>query len=456
MSLKGHHVKRKVAALAAISALALGLGGCAANGGGGTASDRTLSCTNKIVNEDAEQVLLWAWYPAFEAVADEFNNTHDDVQVCWNNAGVNIDQYTKLNTALKAGSGAPDVVMVEAAIIPSYTLQNSFLDLAEYGAEDVKKNYTEGAWSDVSNDNGVFAIPVDGGPMGMLYRSDIFEQHGVAVPSTWAEFADAARQLRANGYEGFITNFPTNGKAYIQSLFAQNGAKPYEYDAADPETIGINVDSPEVVEVLDYWNELIAEGLVSSNDRTTPEDNARLLDGTYATYLAAAWGPGYLQGLVDGGVPDGTWQAAPLPQWDTANPVDVNWGGSTFAVTEQAANPELAAQVAMEIFGTEESWKIGIEQATLFPLWAPALESSFFQDFEHSFFDGQQIYKDVFVDAAAGYQGFTNTPFQNFVYDKTNEELAAMVQGEATPEETAKSLQSLLSDYASQQGFTVK
>ncbi|GHD41789.1 ABC transporter substrate-binding protein [Mycetocola manganoxydans] len=451
-------MKRKVAALTAISALALGLGGCAstAGEGGGSTADRNLSCTNTIVNEEAEQVLLWAWYPAFESVVDEFNNTHDDVQVCWNNAGVNIDEYTKLNTALKAGSGAPDVVMIEAAIVPSYTLQDAFLDLTEYGAGDVEKNYTEGAWSDVSNDNGVFAIPVDGGPMGMLYRSDIFEQYGVAVPTTWEEFAEAGRQLRANGYEGYITNFPTNGKAYIQSLFAQNGAEPYEYDATDPESIGINLDSPEVIEVLEYWEALVDEGLVSSNDRTTAEDNARMLDGTYATYIAAAWGPGYLQGLVEGGVPEGKWQAAPLPQWDASDPVDVNWGGSTFAVTKQAANPELAAKVAMEIFGTDEAWKIGIEEATLFPLWKPALEADYFTNYEHPFFGGQTIYKDVFVDAADGYKGFTNTPFQNFVYDKTNEELASMVQGKSSAEETAKSLESLLSDYATQQGFTVR
>ncbi len=447
----------KNVAVVGLTLASLTLTGCAASAGkdgSGRAESRNLSCTNKIVNPDVEQVSVWAWYPEFESVVDEYNKNNDDVQICWNNAGVGADEYTKLNTALAAGSGAADVVMLEAAMLPSYTVQDSLVDLTPFGAADIKKNFSPGAWADVSTTEGVFAAPVDGGPMGMLYRSDIFKQYNVAVPTTWAEFADSAQQLKDNGYPGFITNFPTNGRAYIQALFSQAGAVPYTVDPDDPSRIGIDLESPEVLQVLNYWNDLIERGLVSHNDRNTSDDNARMLDGTYASYIAPAWGPGYLAGLADPGAVT-EWRAVPLPQWDANKPVQVNWGGSSFAVTNQAPNPALSAKVAMGIFGSEATWKIGIEKATLFPLWSPMLESDYFRDLDYAFFGGQQINEDVFIDAAASYEGFTNLPFLSLIYDTTTEGLYAMAEGTQTPEETVTSLQKTFVDYAENQGFTV-
>ena len=73
-----------VAALAAVA-----LTGCS---GAGNAS---ASCQNTIVNKDAKQVTMWAWYPKFKPVVDLFNKSHKDVQICWTNAGAGADGYHK-------------------------------------------------------------------------------------------------------------------------------------------------------------------------------------------------------------------------------------------------------------------------------------------------------------------------------------------------------------------------
>ena len=87
--------------------------------------------------------------------------------------------------------------------------------------------------------------------------------------------------------------------------------------------------------------------------------------------------------------------------------MQANWGGSAFAVTTQTPDDRLdaAATVAKEIFRSEEAWQIGIDEAALFPLWKPVLESEEFAQKEYSFFDGQQINSDVFLEAASGYTG---------------------------------------------------
>jgi multiple sugar transport system substrate-binding protein len=445
-------MKRKLLATTGVAAIAAAvLTGCAS----GSAESQAASCTNEIKVEDAPQVSVWAWYPAFEQVVDLFNETHDDVQVCWTNAGQGNDEYTKFSTSIEAGSGAPDVIMLESEVLSSFAIRKALVDLTEYGANDVKGDYSEGAWKDVSSGDAVYAIPVDGGPMGMLYRQDIFDEYGIAVPTTWAEFEAAARQLKDAGAPGVLVDFPTNGRAYNQALFAQAGSVPFEYDNADPTEIGIEVNDQGAKDVLAYWENLVNEGLVATDDAFTADYNTKLVDGSYAVYVAAAWGPGYLGGLSDAD-PDAVWKAARVPQWDTANPVQINWGGSTFAVTSQAKDPELSAQVAKEIFGTEEAWKIGIEEAALFPLWKPILESDYFRDLEYPFFGGQQINKDVFLPAASAYTGFTFSPFQNYAYDQLTEQLYAMVQGEKDSSAALDDLQASLEKYATEQGFTLK
>ncbi|HWS52347.1 MAG TPA: extracellular solute-binding protein [Microbacterium sp.] len=446
-------MKRKMlAATGVIAVAAAALTGCAA---GADASGGGDSCTNKIVNADATQVSVWAWYPAFEQVVDLFNESHDDIQICWTNAGQGNDEYTKFSTAIEAGSGAPDVIMLEAEVLSSFSIRDALVDLSEYGAGDVKDDYTEGAWKDVSSGDAVYAIPVDGGPMGMLYRQDILDQYGIAAPTTWDEFAAAAQALKDAGAPGVLADFPTNGRAYNQALFAQAGSVPFEYDNSKPTEIGIEVNDEGSKKVLSYWNDLVSKGLVATDDAFTADYNTKLVDGSYAIYVAAAWGPGYLQGLADADE-TAVWRVAPVPQWDVANPVQINWGGSTFAVTSQAKDPEAAALVAKEIFGTEEAWKIGIEEAALFPLWKPILESDYFRDLEYPFFGGQQINKDVFLPAASGYTGFTFSPFQNYAYDQLTEQLFAMVQGEKEPDAALDDLQASLEKYATEQGFTLE
>lgn len=445
-------MKRKLLAATGVAALAaMVLSGCAS----GSAESEAASCTNEIKVADAPQVSVWAWYPAFEQVVDLFNETHDEVQVCWTNAGQGNDEYTKFSTSIEAGSGAPDVIMLESEVLSSFAIRKALVDLTEYGANDVKGDYSEGAWKDVSSGDAVYAIPVDGGPMGMLYRQDIFDEYGIAVPTTWAEFEAAAQQLKDAGAPGVLVDFPTNGRAYNQALFAQAGSVPFDYDNADPTSIGIEVNDQGAKDVLAYWENLVDEGLVATDDAFTADYNTKLVDGSYAIYVAAAWGPGYLGGLSDAD-PDAVWKAAPVPQWDTANPVQINWGGSTFAVTSQAKDPELSALVAKEIFGTEEAWKIGIEEAALFPLWKPILESDYFRDLEYPFFGGQQINKDVFLPAASAYTGFTFSPFQNYAYDQLTEQLYAMVQGEKDSSAALDDLQASLEKYATEQGFTLK
>ena len=197
------------------SRLAVPQEGTTTDGGGG-GNDAT-SCTNTIKNEDAPVVTLWAWYPNSEAVVDNFNEEHDDVQVCWTNAGAGGDAYDKFQTAISAGSGAPDVMMVEADRIAVFQAQDALVDLTDIGYEDVKDNFSEGAWKDVSVGDSIYGAPIDGGPMGMIYRTDIFEQYGITPPTTWEELEATAQKVKDAGGPLFAS-FAANQPAAVTAL----------------------------------------------------------------------------------------------------------------------------------------------------------------------------------------------------------------------------------------------
>jgi len=441
--------------------LALGLAACgggdgSAGGSGGTAAEAT-NCTNKIVHEDAKKVLVWAWYPNMAKVVDNFNNQHTDVQACWTNAGQGQPEYAKFQTAISAKKGAPDVIMLEADQLVGFEIQDALVDLAPYGANEVKKNFSDGAWKDVSQGDKVFAAPVDGGPMALIYRTDVFAKYGIKTPpKTWDEYAADAKKVKDAGGPVF-GDFGSNVPAVTTALMIQKGAVPFVYDLADKQNITVKLDDQATKDVLDYWGTLSKQGLVGKEDQFTTDYIAGMVGGKYATYVSAAWAPGYLTGAgVGNGKDKGKFAVAPLPQWDASKPVSVNWGGSAFAVTSQTADKAAAAKVALGLYADDASLKDGWQTQTIFPLNQSVLKSDEFLTAKIDFFNGQTVNKDIYVPAENAYKGAVYSPFTVYYYAQLQAQIAKINQGGTTGSQAATDLQAQIVNYAKQQGFSVQ
>ncbi|MEA5454733.1 extracellular solute-binding protein [Sinomonas sp. JGH33] len=447
--------RNAVVAVLSATALAATLAGCS-GGGNEAAADTTQNCTNKIVRQDAPKVSVWAWYPNMAKVVDNFNNAHSDVQVCWTVAGQGADEYAKFQTAVEAGKGAPDVVMLEADHLANYEIQNALVDLSKFGANDVKKNFSAGAWKDVSQGEAVYAIPVDGGPMAMIYRKDVFDKYGIPIPTTWAEYAADAQKLKDAGGPAF-GDLGANVPAVLTALMAQKGAVPFNYDLANQKDVTISLDSQPAKDVLNYWAGLAKKGLVDKVDQFTPDYISGVVGGKYATYVSAAWAPGYLSGAgVGNGADKGQFRVAPLPQWDASNPVSVNWGGSAFAVTSQAKNQKLAAEVAIGLYADDASLTDGWKTQTIFPLNQNVLSSKEFINNPVDFFGGQTANKDIYIPAENAYKGFDYSPFTTYYYAQLQAEITKINSGEISGDQAATELQNTMVTYAKSQGFNVK
>ncbi|WP_284982967.1 extracellular solute-binding protein [Arthrobacter sp. efr-133-TYG-118] len=447
--------KKAIASAVSAAALAATMAGCSGGGDAASAGSNTTNCTNKIVHADAPKVSVWAWYPNMATVVDNFNNSHTDVQVCWTVAGQGGPEYAKFQTAIQAGKGAPDVIMLEADQLTGFELQNALVDLSKYGAGDVKKNFSAGSWKDVSQGDSVYAIPVDGGPMAMIYRKDVLDKYGIKPPTTWAEYETAAQKVKDAGGPAF-GDLGSNVPAALTALMAQKGAVPFTYDLADQKNISIHLDSQPAKDVLNYWAGLVKKGLVATQDQFTTDYISGMIGGKYATYISAAWAPGYLTGSgVGKGNEKGTFAAAPLPQWDPSNPVSVNWGGSTFAVTSQAGDQKLAAEVAKGLYADDTSLTDGWKTQTIFPLNQNVLKSEAFTNNAVDFFGGQTANKDIYIPAENAYKGFSYSPFSVYYYAQLQTETVKINAGKVSGDEAATELQGIMVNYAKSQGFTV-
>ena len=139
---------RRLTAVAAMTAIAgLALAGCAGSGSGGGSSDAPQDGFRAVeaALEKGGELTYWSWTPSAEAQVAAFEEAYPNVDVKLVNAGTNTEEYTKLQNAITAGSGAPDVAQVEYYAIPQFALSDSLVDLAPYGFGDLEDHPVVGS-----------------------------------------------------------------------------------------------------------------------------------------------------------------------------------------------------------------------------------------------------------------------------------------------------------------------
>jgi multiple sugar transport system substrate-binding protein len=399
----------------------------------------------------AVTLTFWSWVPQLQDEVSLFNKTHPDIRVKLVNVGQGATEYQKLRTALKAGSGAPDVVQIEFQYIPTFTTIDGLVDISQYGASAIAKDYVPWTWAQVSSGSKVWAIPQDSGPMGLLYRADILEQNGIAVPRTWADYGAAAIKLHKANPKVYLTNFAANDGGWINGLLWQAGSRPFSVEGT---TVKIRIDDPAALKVASFWEKLVRSGAVATTPDFTNQWYTGLNNGTYASWVTAAWGPVFLQGLAKKTA--GKWRAAPMPQWRAGANVSANWGGSTDAVTVQSKHPKEAAEFAIWLNHDRKSVHLLASKQFLFPVLKAELASPAFQNAGLPFYGGQKVNRVFSASSSKVDLSFKWSPFQDYVYSQLQEQLGRAAQGKQSFAAALHKAQARVVSFAKEQGFTVK
>jgi len=407
-------MKKTFLPLAGVLTAALMMTTAACSGSDDKGSGSTTKAGEKV------ELTYWTWAPNMDKVVEGWNTAHPDIHVTVNKQDGGDPAVTKLLTAIKAGSGAPDVMQAEYQKIPTLVSANALADISKE-AGSLKAKFPDSAWNAVTlGSEALYGVPQDSGPMMFYYRTDVFQKLGLEAPKTWDDYAAAARKIHTANKKQYLGTFSANDPGWFAGLSQQAGASWWGISG---DTWSVAINDPNTQKVATYWGGLVQEGAIDNKPMYTPEWNAALNDGTQVGWVSSVWGPGVLEGSAKN--TKGKWKAALMPQWDAASPANGNWGGSATSVTSQSKHKAEAAQFIAWLNTDPAGIQALVTQANVYPA---SVDSSAALTAPPAFLSDQADFYSIAAESAKITKPFTYGPNVNVAYSSYNDAFGKAAQ----------------------------
>lgn len=400
-------------------AAALTLAAC--SGGGAESGDPTAGASSDPGGPaEVVELTFWSWMTNIEDVVAIWNEQNPGIQVTVDRLAEGDDLVTRIITASEAGN-LPDLMQAEYQALPILVSNGIVADLTA-DVQPVWDSIADGAWNQVTWDGQTFAVPGDIAPLMLFYREDRFAELGLDVPTTWDEFAELARAVRAADPSSRLTSFSPGDTGWFAGLSQQAGA---DWWSTEGETWVVDIDSEQTRRVAEFWGDLIAEGLVDTNATYSAEWNAALADGTQLAWVSPVWGAAVIGGIA----PDtaGLWRAAPIPQWSAGEDVTGYWGGSSAAVSADTDHHQESVEFLTWLLTSEEATQALVDISGLYPAAVSGQEYAE-QTATPAVLEGQDDFYQLAADAASVARGFTWAPNVNATYTILQDAFSAAIE----------------------------
>jgi multiple sugar transport system substrate-binding protein len=409
----------------------LGAAGC--GGGGGASGDLILS-----MGPDDSGTL--------PDLIDRFNKQHQgEFQVKYREMPSDTGQYfDQLRTEFQAGGGEIDVIGGDVIWPAQFAAQGWIVDFSDRMPESEQKKYLPGPIESLTYDGKIWGVPwyTDAGML--YYRKDLLEESGIsAPPKTWEELKEMGAQVsqetgtkygyvfQGAEYEGGVCN----GCEYIYT----HGGNVL--DPADPSKVVI--DSPEAIAGLTTEQSMVEEGVAPQavSTYTEEETDPAFLNGD--AVFARNWPYMYaLAGTSDyPNVKPEQIAVAPLPVGDPDPTIASTLGGWNFLVNA-ASDMQEEAWEFIQFMTAPEQMKYRAVEATLLPTLK-------------SLYDDPEVVEAIPVIKLGkeALQHARPRPVSAYYGDMSlemAEQFTAVVKGDTSPEQAAKTLQSSLENIIEQ------
>ena len=404
---------RALGALAASAVAVLALSACSSSTGGDTSSGGDVTLSYAIWDENQK--------PAMEEIAAAFEKENPNVSI-----DIQVTPYkeyfTKLQTAATGGSAA-DVFWMNGPNFQLYASNGQLAPLDDAGVDAA--DYPEGLIDLYTYDGKLYGAPKDFDTVALWYNKELFDAAGVAHPAagwTWDDFTAAAAALTDPATGQFGVAASQYGQENFYDSIAQAGGEVISEDGTKT-----GYDSPEALEGIELWTDLIAAGSSPTAQQmtdTNPED--MFLSGKVAMFQNGSWAAiayGSNSDIAD------KVDVAPLPAGPEGNQSVIHGVGNV----ANAKSAHLAEAKAFAAFASgEEAAKIQAETGTVIPAfdgtqdaWVDALPQ----------YD-LQVYIDA-LDTAVPYPVSRNTSAWTSI---ESEVLSQVWSGAVTPEAGLKDL----------------
>ncbi len=344
-------------------------------------------------SKDNKKLTAWAWninVPVLEAAAERFKKENPDFELEVVEIG-REDVYSKLTTGLQAGGqGLPDIVLVEDDRIQGYaeSYPKAFLDLSKYGFDEHKEMFPASKTDLLTKDGKIIGFPFDGGPTGVFYRTDMFEEAGVKAEDiqTWDQFVEAGKVIKEKTGKDMIGLDLNGDDGLYRMMMNQQGSLYFDDKGELALTSEASMNAAEVIK------QLKDEDLVKNTVGWDAWISA-MVSSEVATAPSGAWLAGSITG--QGEDTSGKWGVMPLPAFEEGGNRASNLGGSNYVIMNSTDKKQEAYDF-MEYFTTDEETQLDAMKGGLFPTLNTIYDEPIFTE-EQEFFTGQPIWK-TFAD----------------------------------------------------------
>jgi multiple sugar transport system substrate-binding protein len=445
--------RRRVIVAAALGiAVTATAAACSSSSSGSSAGTPTASASASSVAAALQQkssITVWAWAPQVKDIVAAFEKKYPNVTVNLVNAGTATAEYTKLQNAVKAGSGAPDVAQIEYYALPQFALAGSLANLADYGLDSLKSDYSPAVWDAVTPGGQLVGLPQDTGPMALFYNQKIFGKYGLKVPATWADYLADAKKLHAANPKEYITN-DTGDPGFVTSMIWDAGGHPYAVSGT--KNVTLNLQDPGTKKFTALWNQMVGGGLVDPISSWSTQWYTGLGNGSIASLVTGAWMPGNLETGVTAA--SGDWRVAPMPAWTAGGaPATAENGGSSDVVMKQSKNPLVAAGFLQ--FMNQGPGTTVFANEGGFPSETSLLDSASFLNAAPAYFGGQKINQVLSQSAASVLPGWSYLPFQVYANSIFPDTVGKAYAAKSNLNAALQAWQGASAQYGTQEGFTI-
>ncbi|MBO3102115.1 ABC transporter substrate-binding protein [Cellulomonas fengjieae] len=298
---------------------------------------------------DGEATTLDMWVFAelhaayYEQMAEEWNEQNPKRPV---DLDVTVypydDMHNKLQLAVNAKAGLPDVVDIEVSKFSNFVTADGktpLMDLSE-AAKPYQDDIVQARLDLYSRADGMYGFPMHVGAFVAFYNTALLEAQGIDYTTieTWDDFEAAGAAY--NQATGKAFGVASTSVDFVEPLIvAQLGGSFFDEDGA------VAVNSPEVVEALELEQRMLDAGAISTipgGGPDTDEAFGAINRGDYAAIVYPAW---YTSRFVDY-MPDlaGDVAIAPAPVIEGGDVATIGGGGTGTAVIESSKKKDFAAE----------------------------------------------------------------------------------------------------------------
>ncbi|MET1003960.1 MAG: extracellular solute-binding protein [Propionibacteriaceae bacterium] len=311
------------------------------------------------ISPDPNELVLWYWArsvnpkllgQAAEQIPGTSRRLRADV------IGGTFD--SKLRTSLSGHAYIPDISGINSNCSLYFPNEELFTDLNQFGAADRKDQFYDWKWQLGTTPSGRFCFwPMDTGPTGLYYRSDLFEKAGLpsdpeevgAAITSWDGLIELGAKLRTDADIALISTALMVFNQYLNS-------SPERYFDKANKPLFENPGSA----VRAAWDTAVkaAQAKMTGNLQTSTDQNSAWVSGKTAGHIEAVWWAEILKDTA----PDtkGNWRLATQP--GKAG----NSGGSFLTVPTTCKDPE-AAYAFLSWLTTPDNQADTFNEIQLFP-----------------------------------------------------------------------------------------